>query len=47
MLAGTPVPRLMLHATELLFPHPAGGVRRVSAPIADDMTALMAAWSPS
>ncbi len=46
MLAGAPVPRLMLHAAELVFPHPAGGVRRVSAPVPADMAALMARWPP-
>jgi RluA family pseudouridine synthase len=44
MLAGVPVPRLMLHAEELIFPHPAGGVRRVTAPMPDDMASLMAHW---
>ena len=32
MLAGEPVPRLMLHAAALEFPHPGGGMRRLTAP---------------
>jgi tRNA pseudouridine32 synthase/23S rRNA pseudouridine746 synthase len=35
-LAGQPVPRLMLHAAALAFPHPEGGVRTVEAPVPDD-----------
>jgi RluA family pseudouridine synthase len=31
MLAGAPVPRLMLHAAALEFPHPDGGRRRLAA----------------
>lgn len=31
-LAGAPVPRLMLHAAELRFPHPDGGERMIAAP---------------
>jgi RluA family pseudouridine synthase len=46
MLTGAPVPRLMLHAAALAFPHPAGGERRVVAPTPDDMAALMAQWPP-
>lgn len=41
MLGGAPVPRLMLHAVQLVFPHPDGGERRVSAPIPDDMRAIL------
>ncbi len=41
VLAGAPVPRLMLHAQALVFPHPAGGERRVEAPIPADMLALI------
>jgi len=44
MLAGAPVPRLMLHAAVLVFPHPAGGERRIAAPVAGDMASLMARW---
>jgi len=40
MLAGAPVPRLMLHAARLVFPHPEGGERRITAPIPDDMRAV-------
>jgi RluA family pseudouridine synthase len=36
MLAGEPVPRLMLHAAALEFPHPAGGLKRVTAAPPDD-----------
>lgn len=42
-LNGEPVPRLMLHAASLGFPHPSGGKRRVSAPPPADMLAAMAA----
>ena len=31
MLAGAPVPRLMLHALALEFPHPDGGTKRIEA----------------
>lgn len=40
MLAGSPVPRLMLHAGALRFPHPAGGERRIEAPPPSDLQAL-------
>jgi len=46
MLAGAQIPRLMLHAAALVFPHPAGGERRVAAPAPDDMAAVMARWPP-
>jgi tRNA pseudouridine32 synthase/23S rRNA pseudouridine746 synthase len=42
MLGGAPAPRLMLHAAALRFPHPAGGERRVEAPIPKDMASLIA-----
>jgi tRNA pseudouridine32 synthase/23S rRNA pseudouridine746 synthase len=42
MLAGAPVPRLMLHARELRFPHPTGGERTIAADIPADMAALLA-----
>jgi len=45
MLAGARVPRLMLHAAALAFPHPSGGERTVAAPIPDDMASLMATWA--
>ncbi len=41
-LAGAPVPRLMLHARAIRFPHPAGGERTLEAPIPADMRALIA-----
>ncbi len=40
MLAGSPVPRLMLHAVELEFPHPDGGRRRLVAPPPADFLAV-------
>ena len=43
MVAGRPVPRLMLHAAALSFPHPAGGTRRIEAPVPADMADLAAA----
>jgi tRNA pseudouridine32 synthase/23S rRNA pseudouridine746 synthase len=42
-LGGAPVPRLMLHAARLRFPHPDGGDKHIEAPIPADMAALMAA----
>lgn len=39
-LGGHAVPRLMLHAAALSFPHPEGGTKRVEAPMPDDMAAL-------
>lgn len=42
-LAGGPVPRLMLHARALEFPHPDGGkTHRIEAPIPPDMAEQMA-----
>ena len=38
---GVPAPRLMLHAAALSFPHPAGGERRIEAPIPPDMRAML------
>jgi tRNA pseudouridine32 synthase/23S rRNA pseudouridine746 synthase len=40
-LGGAAVPRLMLHAKALEFPHPAGGARRIEAPLPADMEALI------
>ncbi len=40
MLDGEPVPRLMLHAAALEFPHPVGGVTRIEAEAPQDMRAL-------
>jgi len=42
VVAGHPVPRLMLHATALAFPHPAGGTKRLEAPPPADMAGLIA-----
>jgi RluA family pseudouridine synthase len=43
MAAGRPVPRLMLHATRLRFPHPEGGERAITAPWPQDFADLAAA----
>lgn len=43
VVGGHPVPRLMLHAASLVFPHPSGGEKRLEAPIPPDMAALIAA----
>jgi RluA family pseudouridine synthase len=42
MLGGEPVPRLMLHAAALLFPHPDGGTKFIEAPEPEDMRLLRA-----
>ena len=42
MVKGRPAPRLMLHAAALIFPHPAGGLKRLEAPTPADMAGLMA-----
>ncbi|MHB8528646.1 MAG: RluA family pseudouridine synthase [Caulobacteraceae bacterium] len=42
VLAGASVGRLMLHAAELAFPHPAGGTRRLAAPSPEDFRSLLA-----
>src|SRR5580698_9272894 len=42
LLAGAAVPRLMLHARAIRFPHPAGGERTREAPIPADSRALLA-----
>jgi len=39
-VGGVPVPRLMLHAAVLEFPHPSGGRRRLEAPTPEDFTLL-------
>lgn len=41
--AGRPVPRLMLHAAALAFPHPEGGTKRIEAPVPADMQAMIEA----
>ena len=43
MLGGEPVPRLMLHALALRFPHPDGGERTVTAPWPQDLARLATA----
>jgi tRNA pseudouridine32 synthase/23S rRNA pseudouridine746 synthase len=43
VVGGQAVPRLMLHAAALAFPHPSGGEKRLEAPIPADMAALIAA----
>lgn len=42
-LAGRPVPRLMLHAAALEFPHPEGGRRRIEAPMPADVQEVLVA----
>lgn len=41
MVSGQPIPRLMLHATALGFPHPDGGTKRLEAPPPADMAGLI------
>jgi tRNA pseudouridine32 synthase/23S rRNA pseudouridine746 synthase len=43
MLGGAAVPRLMLHAARLTFPHPLGGERKVTAPLPSDFKAMLEA----
>ena len=43
VVGGHAVPRLMLHATALTFPHPAGGTKRLDAPPPADMAGLITA----
>jgi RluA family pseudouridine synthase len=47
VLAGVPVPRLMLHALRLKFPHPAGGEHTAVAPVPMDFQTVLAAVSLS
>ncbi len=42
MLAGAPVPRLMLHAAALEFPHPGGGKPRLVASLPEDFRTVAA-----
>ena len=42
VVRGHAVPRLMLHARALAFPHPAGGTKRLEADVPADMAALIA-----
>ncbi len=41
-LGGVGVPRLMLHAASLCFPHPEGGTRTLTAPVPVDMAKVLA-----
>ena len=41
VVGGHAVPRLMLHAAALIFPHPGGGERRLEAPTPPDMANLI------
>ena len=43
VVGGHAVPRLMLHAAALTFPHPSGGEKRLEAPIPPDMAGLISA----
>jgi RluA family pseudouridine synthase len=43
MLDGDPVPRLMLHAMALEFPHPEGGIKRVECEPPEDFQRVSAA----
>ena len=43
VVGGHAVPRLMLHALALVFPHPGGGEKRLEAPVPPDMAGLIAA----
>jgi RluA family pseudouridine synthase len=43
VVGGHAVPRLMLHAQALIFPHPSGGEKRLEAPIPADMAGLISA----
>jgi RluA family pseudouridine synthase len=41
MVGGEAVPRLMLHAAALEFPHPAGGTTRIEAPDPEDFAGML------
>lgn len=41
-LVGQPVPRLMLHAASLAFPHPEGGIKKIEAPPPQDFVEVAA-----
>ena len=43
MLAGKAVPRLMLHARAISFPHPCGGERTIEAQVPSDLDGLLTA----
>jgi len=44
--ATIPLPRHALHAYEIAFPHPNGGVRRVRAPLPEDMSDVIGLFDP-
>ena len=46
VVAGEPVPRLMLHAQSLIFPHPDGGWKKIEADPPEDFQTLSAALFP-
>ena len=41
VIGGHAIPRLMLHAAALIFPHPSGGQKRLEAPAPADMAELI------
>lgn len=43
VVGGHAIPRLMLHAAALIFPHPSGGDKRLEAPTPADMAGLISA----
>jgi tRNA pseudouridine32 synthase/23S rRNA pseudouridine746 synthase len=43
MLGGAPVPRLMLHARSITFPHPSGGETTIGAEVPHDLGGLLIA----
>ena len=43
MLGGAPVPRLMLHARTITFPHPSGGETTIEAEVPPDLDGLLVA----
>ncbi len=47
VLAGESVPRLMLHARALDFPHPDGGRKRIEAELPADFRAILQAIGAS
>jgi tRNA pseudouridine32 synthase/23S rRNA pseudouridine746 synthase len=43
VVGGCAIPRLMLHAAALSFPHPGGGTKKIEAPVPADMAGLIGA----
>jgi tRNA pseudouridine32 synthase/23S rRNA pseudouridine746 synthase len=43
MLGGAAVPRLMLHARTITFPHPSGGETTIEAEVPSDLDGLLTA----